>query len=126
MADKVGGRLHNGDPLRGCGCLADQRVPAVIELLVYFGAEQGGVFELLPAVANAVAPHAHPFEFVVGRVKDIVTDIHFLVPHHLGGSEIDEWYCHGITTILYLPGTTVVFSAVAQFWRSSFNQKPFI
>lgn len=57
---------------------------------------------MLPAVANAVASHAHPFEFVVGRVKDIVTDIHFLVPHHLCGSEIDKWGCHEITIIILM------------------------
>jgi len=40
--------------------------------------------------------------------------------------ELQQYYkCIYIINVL-LPGTTVVFSAVAQFWRSSFNQKPFI
>ena len=47
-----------------------------------------------PAVLDAVAAYAHTFESVIRRVKDVVADVHLLVPHHLRGSEINEWYCH--------------------------------
>ena len=70
--------------------------------MVDFGAEQSGKFRSLARALDAVATYAYTFEFIAGGVKDVVADIDLLVTHHLGGSEIDEWGCHGITTILLM------------------------
>ena len=94
LMDIFGGCLHNGNALLGSGVLSGQRVPAGVELAVRLTAEQGCIFQLFPAVLDAVAAYAHAFEFVVCRVKDVVADVHLLVPHHLCGSEINEWCCH--------------------------------
>lgn len=93
-ADIVGGGLHDGDPFRGGRFLTDQRIPAVVKLPVDFGAEQCRVFCPFTRAPDAVAADTHAFEFVAGRVNDVVTYIHFFVAHHLRGSEIDEWCCH--------------------------------
>ena len=96
-ADMVCGCLHDGDPFRGCGIFADQRVPAVIEFTIYLGAEQCGVSVLLPAVLNAVAAYAHALEFVGGGVEHIVKDVDLFVLSDLRGSEIDEWCFHDVS-----------------------------
>ena len=94
LADKVRGRLHNGDPFRRCGLLASQRVPAVVEFSVDFRTNQIGVFESLPGTLDTVAAYAHPLEFVAGGVKHVVKDVGLFVLSDLGGSEIDERCCH--------------------------------
>ena len=91
--DVVGGGLHDGGAFPG-GVPAGQGVPAVVEFPVHFRTEQGGVPCPFPAVPDAVAAYAHAFELLVGRVQDVVADVHLLVAHHLRGSEIDEWCCH--------------------------------
>ena len=93
-ADIVGGCLHDGNPLRGCGIPANQRVPAVVEFAVDFRAEQGCVFCPLAGGLDAVASDAHALEPVAGRVEHVVADVNLLVAHHLRGSEIDEWCSH--------------------------------
>ena len=104
--DIVSSRFHNRDSFLGCGILSHQRVPPIVEFPVDFATEQCSVFCPLTRVFDTVAAYAHAFEFVVSRVKDVVTDIDFLVSHDLCGSEIDEWSCHNKLTmklkILYI------------------------
>ncbi len=94
LTDEVCGRLHNGDPFRGGGIFASQRVPAVVEFSVDFRAEQGRVSLPFPGTLDTVAAYAHPLEFVAGGVKHVVKDVGLFVLSDLGGSEIDERYCH--------------------------------
>ena len=95
FADVISGGLHDGDALFGSGILTGQRIPSLVEFPVDLAAEQCGIFYLLPPTLDAVASNAHTFEFVICWVKDVIADVHLLVPHHLCGSEINEWYCHG-------------------------------
>ena len=92
----VCGCLHDGEALLGGGILAGERVPAAVEFPVDFRAEQGRVSLPFPGALDTVAADAHAFEFVAGGVKHVVTDIQFLVPHYLCGSEIDESYSHRV------------------------------
>ena len=95
-ADIIGGGFHNGDPFCGCGIFTDQRIPAVVEFPIDFGAEQGCIFCPLTRIPDAVAADTPAFELIARGVNHVVSDIDFLVAHHLSGSEINERYSHRV------------------------------